>query len=187
MRGRKKLDVIHLRVAGSVHRLTDLEGRLGELGSIFQAQIKAMIGHQIKPVPPISDIANNPCGGDAFGLAVGQNVSDADTTVSVQDRGDDSDRSLDPMFAGMDLSEMLQGRNDPDHAVTTHAKEACIVEKNDPCCTTWVLGGDDQCTNDDFVPAWLANDSASIVFEFTELDATKHDASGLASGVGIND
>jgi hypothetical protein len=37
------------------------------------------------------------------------------------------------------------------------------------------------------VPAWLANDSASIVFEFTELDATKHDASGLASGVGIND
>ena len=109
----------------------------------------SVIFHKEKPVATPRDIPGHfPQTGHTHSkilfLMPSRNVGDRNLAVGVQLGGDDTDRRLDTMSAGLDSSQVRQRGNQSDGAVAAHAQEADVVEKNHARRAGFVLRLDEQ-------------------------------------------
>ncbi len=65
-----------------------------------------------------------------FFVAIAGHVLHGDVSRIVELRSHDADRRLDSMGSGLDVTEVIERRDQTDHSVTAHAEIAGVVEKN---------------------------------------------------------
>ena len=145
-----------------------------------------MIRDKVKPVPSPGDVTGDFPGSDSTSLAIGDDVAHADAAIIVQGSSNYADRCLDTVHAGCDASEMLQGGEDADHAVTAHPEETGVVEKGGASDAFLILRFLEESPDDDLVATRFAENGAPIELEIDSTHPPGNDTGGLASGVGVD-
>ena len=135
------------------------------------------------------------------GEAIARNVVHGDFAVRVQNGAHGSDGSLDAVLAGLDAIQKGEGRDEADGAVTTHAEVSNIIKEDDAGGAGGINGIAEQRADDYVGASRLVHDCGTkiIVLAAKTLEAlgkragaeigasTDNDASGFASGVGVDD
>ena len=160
---------------------------MSELRDVVQGEVESVISNEEEPVAAPSDIPGDATCSHVFGFAIRGHIADAHAVVVMQGGGDDADGGFDALLTGGDSAKVLQGGDDADHAVSTHAEQADVVEKEDARFAGAVFGFNQQGTDDDVMTTRFTDEGAVQGWQFFCRDATEHDSCGLTSGVGVDD
>ena len=100
-----------------------------------------------------------------MGRPVARDIVEGDPTIFVENRGDETDRSLETMDPGSDPTEVMKTRNHPDGAVAAHSQIPDIVEEEDPSEGFRKRGRDEQGPYENIGTPRLIDDGGSVGVE----------------------
>src|ERR1019366_4566436 len=131
-----EFDVIDLGKALGVDGLADQPGVFGQVLDVAHTQFLVVVFDQEEPIAAPGYIAGDRAySGDLnlgrFGFAMAWNIGDRHLSIGVQTGRDYAHGRFNPMVAGADATQMSQGGDQANSAMSAHAEIADVVEEDD--------------------------------------------------------